>query len=237
MLGGSGALVYNQFLYKKPLFNTATDFAPVVLVAEQPLVLIVRKDFPADNLADFIAYAKRNQATMSFGSAGAGSTTHFACVLLNLAMGTNVTHVPYRGGGPATQDLQAGRLDFVCDFVSTALPLIEGHAVKAIATLARTRATVLPDLPTAQEQGLADFDAASWLGFFLPKGTPPPIVAKLHDATVAAMDDAATRQRLQGFGVSVVAPERRSSDYLGQWVANELAKWAAPIRASGVSAD
>ncbi|HEY2135874.1 MAG TPA: tripartite tricarboxylate transporter substrate binding protein, partial [Xanthobacteraceae bacterium] len=98
MLGGSGALVYNQFLYRKPLFNTATDFAPVVLIAEQPLVLIVRKDFPADNLADFIAYAKRNQAAMSFGSAGAGSTTHFGCLLLNLALGTTITHVPYRGG-------------------------------------------------------------------------------------------------------------------------------------------
>jgi tripartite-type tricarboxylate transporter receptor subunit TctC len=237
LLGGSGAIVYNQFLYKKPLFNAAADFAPVALIAEQPLVLVTRKDLPVGNLAEFIAYARRNQAAMSYGSAGAGSTIHLACVLLNLAMGTTITHVPYRGGAPATQDLQGGRIDFLCDFVSTALPQIEGHAVKAIATLSRTRATVLPDLPTAQEQGLAGFDASSWLGFFLPRNTPAPIVAKLHDATVAAMDSPAVRERLQGLGVSVVSPERRGSDYLAQLVSNELAKWAAPIKASGAAAD
>jgi tripartite-type tricarboxylate transporter receptor subunit TctC len=237
MLGGSGAVIYNQFLYKKPLFNVTTELAPVALIAEQPLVLVTGRDFPAYDLAAFMAHAKRNQAAMSYGSAGAGSTSHLACVLLNLAMGTTITHVPYRGGAPATQDLQGGRIDFMCDFVSTALPQIEGHTIKAMATLAGVRAAVLPDLRTAQEQGLAGFDASSWLGFLLPKGTPAPIVAKLHDATVAAMDSSAVRERLQGLGVSVVGPERRSSAYLAQHIAGELAKWDAPIRASGASAD
>jgi tripartite-type tricarboxylate transporter receptor subunit TctC len=237
VLGGSGALVYNQFLYKKPLFNAATDFAPVVMVAEQPLVLVTRKDFPADTLPAFIAYARQHQATMTFGSAGAGSTTHLSCVLFNVAAGIQVTHVPYRGGGPASQDVQAGRIDYLCDFVSTALPQIQGHTVKAIATLSRTRAAVLPDVPTAHEQGLVDFEAASWLGFLLPKGTPAPIVDKLNAAAIAAMDTPAVRQRLQGFGVTVVAPERRSPGYLGEWIGKELAKWEAPVRASGASAD
>ena len=237
VLGGSGALVFNQFLYKKPLFSTATDFAPVAMIAEQPIVLVTRKDFPADTLPAFIAYTRQNQAAMSFGSAGAGSTTHLSCALLNATIGIHPTHVPYRGGGPASQDLQAGRIDYLCDFVSTALPQIQGRTVKAIATLSRARAAVLPDLPTAQEQGLADFDAASWLGFFAPKGTPAPIVARLHDAAVAAMDMPTVRERLQGFGVTVVAPERRSSAYLAEWVGKELAKWEAPVRASGASAD
>src|SRR5262249_3968006 len=186
VLGGSGALVYNQFLYKKPLFNAATDFAPVAMIAEQQLVLITRKDLPADTLSAFGAYAKQNQATMTCGSAGAGSTTHLACVLLNAAIGSHPIHVPYRGGGPATQDLQAGRIDYLCDFVSTALPQIQGHTVKPIATLSRTRAAVLPDLPTAQEQGLGDFDAASLLGFYVPEGPPEAVRTKLNSAPVGA---------------------------------------------------
>jgi tripartite-type tricarboxylate transporter receptor subunit TctC len=237
VLGGSGALVYNQFLYKKPLFNAATDFAPVAMIAEQPLVLITRKDLPANTLPDFIAYAREKQAAMTYGSAGAGSTAHLACVLLSAAIGAHPTHVPYRGGGPALQDLQAGRIDFLCEFVSTALPQIEGHTVKAIATMSRNRAAVLPELPTVHEQGIADFDAASWLGFFLPKGTPSPIVARLHDAAVAAMEMSTVQERLKGFGVTVVAPERRSSAYLADWVGKELAKWEGPVRASGASAD
>jgi tripartite-type tricarboxylate transporter receptor subunit TctC len=237
VIGGTGSLVFNQFLYKKPLFNTATDFAPVVMVAEQPIVLVTRKDLPADTLPAFIAYAKQHQASMTYGSAGAGSTTHLSCVLLNAAIGIQVTHVPYRGGGPASQDLQAGRIDYLCDFVSTALPPIQGRSVKAIATLSRARAAVLPDLATAQEQGLAGFDAASWLGFFVPKATPAPIVTKLHDAAVAAMDMPAVQERLKGFGVTVVAPERRSSAYLAEWIGKELAKWEGPVRASGAGAD
>jgi tripartite-type tricarboxylate transporter receptor subunit TctC len=237
VLGGSGALVFNQFLYKKPLVSAATDFAPVAMIAEQPIVLVTRKDLPADTLPAFIAYAKQHQAGMTYGSAGAGSTTHLSCVLLDAAIGVQVTHVPYRGGGPASQDLQAGRIDYLCDFVSTALPQIQGHTVKPIATLSRSRAAVLPDLPTAQEQGLADFDAASWLGFFAPKGTPAPVVAKLNAAAVAAMDMPAVQERLKGFGVAVVAPERRSPGYLAEWIGKELAKWEGPVRASGASAD
>ena len=237
VIGGTGSLVFNQFLYKKPLFNTATDFAPIGMIAEQPIVLVTRKDLPADTLPAFIAYAKQHQGSMTYGSAGAGSTTHLSCVLLDAAIGISVTHVPHRGGGPASQDLQAGRIDYLCDFVSTALPQIQGHTIKAIATLSRARAAVLPDLPTAQEQGLADFDAASWLGFFVPKGTPAPVVTRLHDAAVTAMDTPAVQERLKGFGVTVVAPERRSPAYLAEWLGKELAKWEGPVRASGASAD
>src|SRR5919206_2421831 len=134
LLGTVGTHAQNQTLYKKPLYHAATDFAPVALIAEVPLILITRKDFPAANLQEFIAYAKQNQGKMTYGSAGPGSATHLGCVLLDAAMGTKIQHVPYRGTGPAMQDLQGGRIDFLCEIVTTALPQIQSGAVKAIAT-------------------------------------------------------------------------------------------------------
>ena len=125
-------------------------------------ILIARKDLPVDSLKDFIAYAQSNQAKMQFGSAGAGSGLHICAVLLNTDMGTIITHVPYRGSAPAMQDLMAGRIDFMCEQISTALPQIQAGVVKAIATLGPARSSALPDLPTAQEQGLADLDCSTW---------------------------------------------------------------------------
>jgi tripartite-type tricarboxylate transporter receptor subunit TctC len=156
-------------------------------------------------------------------------------VLLNSAIGVDVSHVPYRGTGPAMQDLAGGRIDYMCEIVTTALPQIQGGAVKAIATMTKARSPVLPELATAQEQGLKDFEAYTWNAFFLPKGTPEPIIRKLHDATVQAMETPAVKDRLQGLGASLVAPERRSPDYLAQFVKSEIDKWAPPIKASGVS--
>jgi tripartite-type tricarboxylate transporter receptor subunit TctC len=235
VLGTVGTHAQNQTLYKKPAYHASTDFAPVVLMAEVPLILITRKDFPANNLKEFIAYAKANQDKMTFGSAGAGAATHLGCVLLNSAIGVDVRHVPYRGTGPAMQDLSAGRIDYLCEIVTTALPQIQGNAVKAIATLTKTRSPVLPDLATAHEQGLPDFEAYTWNAFFLPKGTPEPIIRKLHDATVQAMETPAVKERLEGLGASLVTPDRRSPEYLAQFVKSEIDKWAAPIKASGVS--
>jgi tripartite-type tricarboxylate transporter receptor subunit TctC len=235
VLGTVGTHAQNQTLYKKPAYHAATDFAPVALMAEVPLILITRKDFPANNLQEFIAHAKANKDKMSFGSAGAGSATHLGCVLLNSALGIDVSHVPYRGTGPAMQDLAGGRIDYMCEIVTTALPQIQGGAVKAIATMTKNRSPVLPDLATAHEQGLPNFEAYTWNAFFLPKGTPEPIVHKLHEATVQAVETPAVKERLEGLGVSLVAPDRRSPEYLAQFVKSEIEKWAAPIKASGVS--
>jgi tripartite-type tricarboxylate transporter receptor subunit TctC len=235
LLGTVGTHAQNQTLYKAPRYHAATDFRPVALIAEVPLILIARKDFPANSLEEFIAYAKANQDKMTFGSAGAGSATHLGCVLLNAAMGTKIQHVPYRGTGPAMQDLQGGRIDFLCEIVTTALPQIQGGAVKALATMTKTRSAVLPDLPTADEQGLKGFEAYTWNAFFFPKGTPEPIIKKLHHATVQAMETPAVKERLEGLGASLVPPERRSPEYLAKFVKSEIEKWAAPIKASGVS--
>ncbi|TMJ85706.1 MAG: tripartite tricarboxylate transporter substrate binding protein BugD [Alphaproteobacteria bacterium] len=155
VLGNVGTHAANQTFYKTPLYNAATDFAPVMLIAQTPLVLLARKDLPADNLREFIAYAKTNQTSMQFGSGGAGSASHLACVLLNTAVGINVTHVPYRGAAPAMQDLIAGRIDYQCPDTPIAIAQIQSKMVKAIAILTRNRSPSLPAQATAHEQGLA----------------------------------------------------------------------------------
>ncbi|QCI66474.1 Bug family tripartite tricarboxylate transporter substrate binding protein [Phreatobacter stygius] len=236
VLGTVGTHAVNQTLYKNPLYNAATDFAPVTLIAEVPLILITRKDFPAANLQEFIAYTKANEAKLQFASAGAGSAVHLGCLLLNSVLGTtNVTHVPYRGSAPAIQDLIGGRVDFMCEISSTALPHVQGGTVKALATLTSARAAVLPQLPTAQEQGLAGFEAYTWNAFFMHKDTPPAIVERLRAATIQAMDTPSVRDRLTGLGAIMTVPERRGGPYLERFVRSEIDKWAAPIRASGVS--
>ena len=234
---GSRADAINQTLYKNPLYNLRTDLEPVVLVADQPTVLVARKDLPVDNLQEFIAYAKKNQATMQFGSAGAGSTGHVNCALLNATIGVNIAHVPYRGGGPAMQDLIAGRFDYFCTLSGTIVPQIEGKLVKPIAVLTRERAPMLPNLASAHEQGLKDFEASTWFAFFLPSRTPASIVQRLHEATVAAMETPALQARLLEAGAIVVAPDRRSPDYLRQFVDSEIEKNAKPLKAAGIAMD
>ncbi|MGO8924607.1 MAG: Bug family tripartite tricarboxylate transporter substrate binding protein [Xanthobacteraceae bacterium] len=237
LLGTVGTQAYNQTLYKKPLYNSINDFTPVVLIAEQPLVLIVNKDFPVDSLGKFTAYVKANATKLSFGSGGSGSATHLGCVLLNTAIGVTVQHVPYRGSAPAMQDLIAGRINYLCDAVSTALPQIKAGSVKPIAVLARHRSAVLPDVLTAQEQGLAGFEANNWIGLFFPRNTPEVIVRHLHDATIKAMNTPALRTRMEAIGTDLVSADRTSSDYLKHFVGSEIEKWSVPIKASGVSVD
>jgi tripartite-type tricarboxylate transporter receptor subunit TctC len=236
-LGTVGTHAQNQTLYKRPLYNAATDFTPVALMAQVPLVLIARKDLPVNNLQEFIAYAKSNQSKMSFGSAGAGSATHLGCVLLNAAMGVDIQHVPYRGTGPAMQDLAAGRIDYLCEIVTTALPQIQGGTVKPIVMLSLDRSPVLPNLPTANESGLPKFEAYTWNAIFLPKGAPREIVNKLHDAIVETMKTPTVKNRLEGLGVMIVPPEKETPEYLDQFVKSEIEKWAAPIRASGAEVE
>jgi tripartite-type tricarboxylate transporter receptor subunit TctC len=219
------------------LYDAASDFAPVGLISIAPPILIVRKDFPAGDLKEFIAYAKAHDGTLQFGSSGAGSGVHITCVLLNAAIGISATHVPYRGMGAAYQDLLASRIDYACDFISTALPQIEAKSVRAIATLTRERAAALPDLPTASEQGLAGFDAPGWTAAVLPKATPDAIVTRLNKAMSEALDMPAVRDRLTQLGNAVAPPAQRTPQYLRTFIASEIAKWAGPIKASGVSAD
>jgi tripartite-type tricarboxylate transporter receptor subunit TctC len=156
-------------------------------------------------------------------------------MLVNLRIGVSVTHIPYRGGAPAMQDLIAGRIDYQCPDTPIAIAQIQNKKVKAIAILTRDRSPSLPTVASAHEQGLTNFAASNWFALFLPKGTPAEIVQKLSAATVATMNTPAIQLRMREIGADLVAPERRSADYLREFVESEIEKWAAPIRASGMS--
>jgi tripartite-type tricarboxylate transporter receptor subunit TctC len=198
-IGSVGTHAHNQSLYKKPRYDAAADFAPVALIAETPVTLVMRKDLPPNNLKEFIAYAKANQAKMQFGSGGAGSSSHVGCVVLNYLVGITVTHVPYRGSALATQDLLAGRLDYMCEQLVSSRPQVQAGAIKAIANLSKERSPIMPDLPTALEQGV-DVQAYSWTALFLPKRTPDAIVQTLNAAVVQALNTPAVRARIQEVG-------------------------------------
>jgi tripartite-type tricarboxylate transporter receptor subunit TctC len=154
---------------------------------------------------------------------------------MNVAMKVEVAHVPYRGVALAMPDLLGGRIDYMCNLIQDVLPQVQGGNVKVIATLSRSRSPLLPDVPTADEQGLAGFDIYDWYGLFLPKGAPPSIVRKLHDAAIAALEVPAFRERLQSLGVEVAAADRRSPQYLAGFLKDEIDRWAAPIKAAGIA--
>jgi len=237
LFGGESPNSQVQLMQKNPPYDGARDFAPVALVAKQPLILTVRSGIPAANLHDFIAYARVNQSKMQYGSPGTGSGSHLACALFDVEANISVTHVPYRGLGPAMQDLLAGRIDYMCPSITTAMPQLEGHKIQAPAVLGGARSPAFPDIPTAQEQGLKDMDANSWNAIFLPKGTPEPIVAKLNAAAIAAMQDAAVQQRLRELGASLPSAEQRTPQYLQSYVVDEIRRWGAAIKAAGITAE
>lgn len=237
VLATVGTHAQGQTLYKHPLYNAVTDFTPVILVAQIPLVLETRKDLPVKNFKEFVAYAKENQAKMQFGSAGTGSATHLGCVLMNYILGINVTHVPYRGTGPALQDLEGGRIDYICDVMTTAKPPIDGGVVNGLAVFDSKRSPALPNVPTAAEQGTPDLVAYTWNAIFLPKGAPAPIVKKIHDAALEAMHTPSVRDRLSGLGAEIASDQDATPQHLGEFLKSEIAKWAVPIKASGVSVE
>jgi tripartite-type tricarboxylate transporter receptor subunit TctC len=233
---GSRSEAIDMTLYKHPTYSLKDDLTPIVLVADQPTVLVARKDFPADGLKNFVAYVKENAATMKMGAAGIGSTGAIDCALFNAMIGVNVQPIPYRGSGPAMQDLIAGQFDYFCSISGSAAAPLQNGQVKGIATFTQTRMPSLPDLPTAAEQGV-NFEGTTWSGFLAPKGTPPEIIKKIHDASVAAMETADVQDGLAKNGTYVIAPERRSTAYFESIIGPEIEKNGAPLKAAGVTVD
>ncbi len=237
LIGNSGTHAYSQSLYKRPPYNAATDFSPVGLVSDSPRILLARKDLPVSNLQQFISHARANQGSMQFGSAGVGSGTHLPCVLLNLTLGVNITHVPYRGAGPVMQDLIGGRIDYFCDTIQTGAQQAKQGTVKGIAVMAPRRVPIIADLPTTGEQGLPGVEASVWNAFFLPKGTPEPIVRKLNRVMSETLDNPSIRRRLEELGLEIIPPEQRSPEFLAGFLPQEIERWAKPIREAGISVD
>ena len=236
VLANSGTHVWSQALYKPPPYNTLTDFTPLGPVVEAPRVIISLKNFPADTLQEFIAYLKAKKGAAKYGHAGAGSASHVSCILFNAAIGVDTVAVPYRGLGPAMQDLTAGRIDYLCDTPSTSKPQIDGGFVKAIAITGEQRWFTLPEVPTVREQGV-DFVITAWQGLFLAQNTPEPIVRELNAALSKALDLPLVRERFTQLGEQITPPEHRSPEYFRKFVADEIVRWSGPIKASGVTVE
>lgn len=210
------------------------ELTPVAVTADQPVMVLGRKDLPANNLQESIAYAKANQDTILHCTGGIGSAPHLAIELLNSTISIKARHVVYRGGGPAMHDLLTSRFDYFGTLPATAMPQLEAKTVKALAIFSRERLPALPDVPTAHEQGLKDFEVVAWYAFFQPKGTPEPIVRKLHAATVATIDTPDVRMRLEGLAYTMAKPERRSSVYLQKLMVSETKRWAKVVEDAGI---
>jgi tripartite-type tricarboxylate transporter receptor subunit TctC len=236
-IGTVGTHAQGQTLYKRPLYNSQTDFQPVALLAQVPILLTVRKDLPAKNLQEFVAYAKANQDKLNFGSAGAGSATHLGCVLLNHLMGAKINHIPFRGTGPAMAELQAGRIDYMCEIMSTAKPHVQAGSIRALTIMNENRSPALPEIPSSKEQGMPDLVAYTWNAIFAPKGLPADVLAKLNKAAVDTIATPAVKEKLAGLGAEVATPAQMTPEYLAKLVKEETEKWAVPIKASGVSMD
>jgi tripartite-type tricarboxylate transporter receptor subunit TctC len=234
LIGNSGTHAYSQSLRKTPLYNAATDFAPIGLVTESPRILLARKNLPVNNLQEFISYVKKNQSKMQFGSAGVGSGTHLPCELLNMTLGVKVTHVPYRGAGPVMQDLIAGRIDYMCDTIQTGAAQANQNTVKGIAVMSPKRVPIIANLATTGEQGLPGVEATVWNAFFLPKGTPAPIVQKYNKAMRTMLNDPAMQKRLQQLGLEIIPDEQRSPEYLASYLPKEIERWGKVVKAAGI---
>lgn len=234
LYGNNSTHTFTQLLSKKPLYDVKRDFSPVAVFIENSKVLLVRPDLPVKDLAEFGNYARANATKMQFGSSGVASASHVACLLLNSAIGVDVVHLPYRGLSFALQDLMAGRVDYLCEIISSASAQIKSGTVRALALLSLRRSASLPDLPTAHEQGLSNFDIDGWNGFFFPHGTPDYIVKRLAEITSNVMDDPQLQKKVESLGLNVAAKERRNGQYLQTAVAADLQKWEPPLKAAGL---
>jgi tripartite-type tricarboxylate transporter receptor subunit TctC len=234
LIGNSGTHAYAATLYKSLPYDPINDFEPVGLTTDSPRILLVRKDLAVSSLKEFIAYAKANQAKMQYGSAGVGSGTHLPCTLLNTVLGVNVVHVPYRGAGPAMQDLIGGRLDYMCDTIQTGAEQAKGGTVRGIAIMGPTRVPII-DLPTTAEAGLDGVEATVWNGFFYPKGTPREIVLKMNKALNQMIERPDVQKRMAELGLTVLPPVERTPEHLAAFLPKDIERWGKVIRDAGLA--
>jgi tripartite-type tricarboxylate transporter receptor subunit TctC len=213
-------------------YDPLTDFEPVGLTAEYPELLVVRKDFPANNLREFVAYAKSNPEKLNVGHAGLGSVSYIGCLLLHAAIGIKPTMIPFTGTAPVLNAMLGGQVDYECDPVLGTLSQVQAGNVKALAVAARKRSPLLPDVPTSHEQGLPEFDIAPFYAVFVPKGTPPAVVEKLADALSKGLNEEAVQNRLTDLGADSVEQARRGPNALAELVKSESARLIPILRAA-----
>jgi tripartite-type tricarboxylate transporter receptor subunit TctC len=219
-------------LYPNLAYNPVTDFEHVSQLTDTPIGIFVRKTLPVNTLSELIALLKSNPGKLNNGHAGVGATTHVSCLLFSAISGTSGQPIPYRGSGPALNDLIAGTHDYMCDQIPHTVAHVQGGSIKLLAVAAEQRVDVLPNVPTTIEAGLPQFQASGWNAMFAPKGTPKPIVDRLAQAVSAALDDPATKAKLEGIGA--IIPKKRGSDALRGLVSSEIEKWTPVIKAANI---
>jgi tripartite-type tricarboxylate transporter receptor subunit TctC len=217
-------------LYPKLAYHPEKDFEPVAVLAGTPILILAKKDFPAKDLREFIAYVKANTEKMNMAHAGVGSVSYSACELLSSVLDIKPVGVPFNGTGPAMNALVGGQVDYMCDQIVNAVPQINGGTIKAYAVATAERNPSLPNLPTTAEAGLPAYQASAWNAIFAPKGTPAPVLAKLNAAVSKALDDDNVRKRLLDLGSDIPNAEARTQAALAALVKSEIEKWSAVLK-------
>lgn len=224
-------------LYRKLAYNPLTDFEFVSQAVDVPMTLLARKDFPANNLQEMIAYVKANQSKINLANAGLGAVSQLCGMMFERAIGVKLTAVPFQGTAPAMNALLGGQVDILCDQTTQTIPQIKAGAVKFYGVTTRSRIKALPDAPTLAEQGLKDFEVIVWHGIYAPKGTPKPILEKMNAAVRTALKDPDVMRRMADLGAEIAPDSKLSPEGLQTWLKSEIDKWGPIIRSSGTFAD
>jgi tripartite-type tricarboxylate transporter receptor subunit TctC len=224
-------------LYRKLGYNPLTDFEFVSQAVDVPMTLLARKDFPANNLTELVAYVKANQAKINLANAGLGAVSQLCGLMFERAIGVKLTAVPFQGTAPAMNALLGGQVDILCDQTTQTIPQIKAGSVKFYGVTTRNRIKALPDAPTLAEQGVKDFEVLVWHGIYAPKGTPRPILDKMNAAVRAALKDPDVMKRMADLGAEIAPDSKLTPEGLQTWLKSEIDKWGPVIRASGTFAD
>lgn len=233
-LGHMGTHAASVGINPKLGYDPRKDFDYLGLVSTTPNIVFVRKDFPANTLAEFAAYAKAKNKDLKMGHSGIGAASHITCILLFQLIGAEPTYVAYRGFGQTIIDILSGAIDGSCDLVASVSGQVQAGAVKAFAVAVEARSPAVPNVPTAQEAGLAEFKAETWTGLYAPKGLPAPVLAKLREAVAKSLADPGVQQRFTTIGAAVPPPGRQGGDYMQRLVASEVDRWVEILRKAGI---
>ena len=224
-------------LYRKLSYNAMDSFEPIGLVTDVPMTLIARANFPAKDFKELLAYVKANKDKVTYANAGLGSASHLCGMLFQTAIGVDLTTVPYKGTGPAMNDMLGGQVDIMCDQTTNTTSQIKGGKVKVYGVTTKTRLASMPNVPTMNEAGLPGFEVAVWHGLYAPKGTPKPVVDQLSNALRVALKDPTVKQRFADLGTEPVADNRARPEALRAHLKSEIDRWGPIITKAGQYAD
>jgi tripartite-type tricarboxylate transporter receptor subunit TctC len=234
VLYNTSSIVLSPALYKSVPYDLQKDLAPVALVAVVPLALVTHPSIPANNVKEFVAYAKANPGKLSYGSAGNGNVTHLGAYQFVKANGIDAAHVPYKGSAPADVDLVGNQIQFMTDTVNSVMSFVRDKRLKILAVTSAKRMSLFPDVPTLAESGMPGFEVGAWQGVMVPTGTPPAAVARLNAEIVKALKSSDVRERLAQQGAE---PLGSKPEEYGAYVKKELVRWAGIVKATGVALD